>query len=94
MARETAKRQTFLQSNKEDWPQAFVVESIHLRPFYKDRRIRDRDNLSAACKPYFDGIADALRQDDSTWKPTGVSPDVDRKSPRLEIDLELEVYDG
>lgn len=31
------------------------------------KRNRDADNLIAACKPYFDGIADAIGVDDSRF---------------------------
>ena len=35
-----------------------------------DRRHRDRTNAEAACKAYFDGIADALGVNDRRFEPT------------------------
>lgn len=39
---------------------------IYITP--PDRRRRDLDNILAALKPSFDGIADALGIDDSKWE--------------------------
>jgi hypothetical protein len=56
--------------------------------FLPDARNRDDDNLAASCKAYRDGIADALRVDDSTLalaaQPT---MNLDRANPRVEITL-------
>ena len=53
--------------------------------FWKDKRRRDRDNASAMCKAYLDGIADAFKQDDSEWLFDGVRFDLDKENPRVEI---------
>jgi crossover junction endodeoxyribonuclease RusA len=40
-----------------------------------DRQARDRDNLIASMKAYQDGIADALKVDDSTFHPSYIFAD-------------------
>ena len=45
---------------------AIKVTCIFSPPLPK--RNRDADNLIAACKPYFDGIADAIGVDDSRFQ--------------------------
>lgn len=47
-------------------PEAVKVTCIFSPPPVK--RNRDADNLLAACKAYFDGIADAIGVDDSRFK--------------------------
>lgn len=42
-----------------------------------DRRARDLDNLQAACKSLFDGLADALGIDDKHFRPRSEFGDVD-----------------
>ena len=37
---------------------------------FPDKRARDSDNLNGMCKPYRDGIADALNISDSRFWPT------------------------
>lgn len=43
---------------------------VHLGFFFypPDRRRRDLDNMFAMCKPYIDGIADAIKIDDEHYK--------------------------
>lgn len=65
--------------------------SYHLHFFWPDNRRRDRDNATARCKAYLDGIADAIGQDDSEWSFDGVRTDVDKGRPRLEICFEVQV---
>jgi len=42
--------------------------ALHIDAFPPDRRRRDDDNMSARCKAYRDGIADALRVNDSRFR--------------------------
>lgn len=42
-----------------------------------DRRARDLDNLQAAAKPLFDGLADALGVNDRHFRPRSEFGDVD-----------------
>jgi crossover junction endodeoxyribonuclease RusA len=67
-------------------PPAFTSYSLTFH--YKENRNRDDDNAAASCKAYRDGIADALRIDDSTLRlakdPTLL---IDRQLPRLEITM-------
>jgi crossover junction endodeoxyribonuclease RusA len=45
------------------------VMLLRVTAYPKDRRRRDADNLLAALKSTFDGIADALKVDDSRFRP-------------------------
>ena len=47
-------------------------ESYRLEFTFKDNRRRDRDNATASMKSALDGIADAVKQDDSEWEFDGV----------------------
>ena len=61
------------------------IASYQLFFFWKDKRRHDRDNASASCKAYLDGIADALNQDDSTFEFNGVRFAIDKENPRVEV---------
>ncbi|KRB22945.1 hypothetical protein ASE05_16045 [Mesorhizobium sp. Root172] len=52
-----------------------------------DRRDRDRDNLLANCKAYFDGISDVLGVNDSKWDFTTRAGDI-VKHGAVRIELE------
>lgn len=69
-------------------PPAFTGYSLAF--LFRDARRRDDDNAAASCKAYRDGIADALRRDDSSL-PLLAPPSmmVDGADPRLEITLHL-----
>jgi hypothetical protein len=64
------------------------VSRYRLDFYFSVRRRRDDDNFAAACKAYRDGIADALRIDD-TDLVLCAAPEMhqDKASPRLEIHL-------
>lgn len=54
------------------------------------RRRRDDDNLSASCKAYRDGIADALGIDDHRLRLLATpSQHIDRQRPHLRITLHV-----
>lgn len=58
--------------------------------YWPDLRQRDDDNAAASCKAYRDGIADAIGVDDRTLKFHGPAKMLlDRKNPRLEVELFL-----
>ena len=58
--------------------------------FWPDKRKRDKDNASARCKNYLDGIADYVGQDDSEWEFNGVRfMEPDKLNPRVEIVFEV-----
>ena len=65
------------------------IESYMLYFFWKDRRRHDKDNATACCKAYLDGISDAIEQDDSEWDFNGVRFAVDKENPRLEVRVVL-----
>ena len=44
--------------------------TLHLTFCEPDKRHRDRMNVEASCKAYFDGIADALGVNDRRFVPT------------------------
>ena len=83
--REAARRETFKVLKELD--NGHVVTGYILRPAFKDLRVRDDDGFSSSCKAYRDGIADAFRQDDGTFKCLGYEPTVDRKDPHLMIEI-------
>jgi hypothetical protein len=71
-----------------------VYTTYSLAFHYKKNRNRDDDNAAASCKAYRDGIADALRIDDSTLRIDTLSANVDRQQPRLEIMLNASIGDA
>lgn len=86
LARRRAKLATIDQLAQPSAPdQPFY--SYTLAFFYSQNRNRDDDNAAASCKAYRDGIADALRIDDSTLHLRATTLAVDKKNPRLEITL-------
>ena len=63
---------------------------VAYRYFHKVRRDRDDDNYISALKPARDGIVQAgIVVDDSSehWRITGCEFGIDRKYPRVEIEL-------
>lgn len=67
------------------WPTA----SARVTVYAKTRQRRDRDNLLASCKAYFDGIADAgVLADDSGLVHQPLRIELDRANPRLVIEIE------
>jgi len=66
---------------ESDWSESKLVPTY----FHKDKRRRDRDNLSAMLKAAYDGIAEALGVDDYGFRPTMPEVDVDKDDPRVEI---------
>lgn len=53
-----------------------------------DRRRYDDDNLMARCKAYFDGIADAMRLDDSNFRHGAPRRGEVRKGGKVEVGIE------
>jgi len=70
--------------------EVWCLKSYSLRGYFKTSRHWDDDNLSASAKNVRDGIAETARQDDRTFKCTGVQTFTDRENPRLEVILEVE----
>jgi crossover junction endodeoxyribonuclease RusA len=67
---------------------------IDIRAFHATDRRRDRDNLIASCKPYFDGLADAgLIANDSGFTLGPVVFGVDKEEPRIELEVSWETRD-
>ena len=83
LARAMAKRETFRQVGIQKFA------SYRLLFFWKNKQRHDRDNASASCKAYLDGVADCCQQDDSEWGFDGVRFEIDRERPRLEIQFEV-----
>lgn len=61
MSQKLARDQVWRQGDPE-----CAVTITFVQP---DKRRRDRDNLLAACKPFLDGIADALGINDADFEP-------------------------
>lgn len=62
--------------------------TIQCRFYFRDKRRRDKDNLLASCKAYFDGLADAgLVRDDSQLSYLPVVVEVDKSNPRLVLEV-------
>lgn len=55
------------------------------------KRNRDADNLVAACKPYFDGIADAIGIDDSRFHHQAPVWGIPRKGGNVRIQIEVAI---
>ena len=70
-------------------PPAFTSYSLAFH--FPQERNRDDDNAAASCKAYRDGIADALRIDDSTLRFQSLTASIDLLKPRLEILLNASV---
>ena len=70
-------------------PPAFTSYSLAFH--FPQERTRDDDNAAASCKAYRDGIADALRIDDSTLRFQSLTASIDLLKPRLEILLNASV---
>ena len=67
---------------------------IDIRAFHTIKRRRDRDNLIASCKAYFDGLADAgLIANDSGFTLGPVVFGVDKEEPRIELEVSWETRD-
>lgn len=66
-------------------PPAYTYYSLAFH--FPQKRNRDDDNAAASCKAYRDGIADALRIDDSILRFDSLAANIDRERPRLEITL-------
>lgn len=91
VARDTARRETYLLMRDWDFPAGFVVTHLHYTAYWKGKGgKRDDVNLLASCKAYEDGIQDALRQDDSTWSLKQPTHCFDPDNPRLEIEIHIE----
>ena len=55
--------------------------------FYPPSKRGDRTNFPNRMKPYFDGIADALKVNDSRFLPSFEFHEPDRAYPRVEVTL-------
>ncbi len=55
--------------------------------FYPPDKRGDRINFPIRMKPYFDGIADALKVNDTRFLPIFEFYDPDRVHPRVEVEL-------
>jgi crossover junction endodeoxyribonuclease RusA len=67
---------------------------IDIRALHTIKRRRDRDNLIASCKAYFDGLADAgLIANDSGFTLGPVVFGVDKEEPRIELEVSWETRD-
>lgn len=53
-----------IRPNDPDIPSALKVTAVFFPP---DNRVRDEDNMLAACKAYFDGLSKFIGVDDSKW---------------------------
>lgn len=86
-ARKTAgwcAREAGLRPGDPDIPANMKVTVVFYPP---DAKVRDRDNLLANCKAYFDGIADALGVNDSGWDFTTQVGDIVKKGA-VRVELE------
>ena len=78
-----ARRLAALEAFDQVGPAMF--KGYRLDFYWPTKRRRDKDNATAMCKAYLDGVADALGQDDSEWDFDGVRFAIDKENPRLEI---------
>jgi crossover junction endodeoxyribonuclease RusA len=82
VAVEVAAVMSFYESVAPRWKTATVL----IRAYFKDARKRDKDNIMASCKAYFDGLADAgLIDNDSGLTHLPMVVAIDKKNPRIEM---------
>ena len=87
-ARLTAKYGTEAQAGFVRAGREMARATCEARFYFKQDRRRDRDNLLASLKAYFDGVADAglVRNDsDITYLPVVVA--IDKANPRVELHI-------
>ncbi|PAQ03707.1 endonuclease [Mesorhizobium mediterraneum] len=73
-----------IRPNDPDIPQALKVTAVFSPP---DNRVRDEDNMLAACKAYFDGISKLIGVDDSKWS-ISIRREVATRGGSVRIELE------
>lgn len=89
--RNNARRVAYLAMREWDYPAGFVVFQLDTVAYWKRDSVRRDDvNLLASCKPYEDGIQDALKQDDRTWSLGKPEHHIDPEDPRLEIIIHIQ----
>lgn len=73
-------------------PEGVLWKGYSIEPHYEDKRVRDDDNLTHACKSHLDGIFnDYLHVDDSKVRCLGVNPVHEKKiTPYMIIYLHYE----
>jgi len=81
--KKAARRMAGLEAFHQVGQQKF--NGYRLDFYWPNERRRDKDNATAMCKAYLDGVSDCTGQDDSEWDFDGVRFAVDRENPRLEI---------
>jgi len=86
-AKKNAKNTAFYMAVQQVLP-GMKFKSYRLHYFFKDKRNRDEDNFVAMAKATLDGIAKAVKQDDSEWSFKGVEFAIDKEKPRLEVVFE------
>ena len=66
--RQGARLEGFAKARAECGPKGLSGPiHVHMEFCPPDQRKRDTDNMFAACKAHRDGIADAIKVDDSKW---------------------------
>ena len=75
-----------LEAHGSCTPPKWKSATVLIRAYFKDKRKRDKDNIQASCKAYFDGLADAgLIDNDSGLTHLPMEVYVDKANPRLEL---------
>lgn len=71
--------------------EVWTVKKCTLHAYFKTKRHWDTNAVNSSFKHYEDGIADAVRQDDNTFRYGETERYTDTKNPRLEILIEIEI---
>lgn len=78
------------EAAKQIEAEVWIIKGYTLKGYFKTKRHWDQGNLLASFKGAEDGIADAAKQDDKTFKCFGIETFTDTKNPRLEVVMEIE----
>lgn len=87
----TAKQEAYwatYQAAPKGFAAAADAFAVTIRAEPKVGRVRDRDNLVASCKPFLDGIAQALGVNDSAFEAPSVQWGERHKTGRLIFEIE------
>lgn len=91
-----ANRSSHIAKHRQWARNATLAASLNVPPdgdiavkvrFFPPNNRGDRINYPIRLKPYFDGIADALKVSDSRFVPAFEFHDADRVYPRVEVEI-------
>lgn len=81
-------RQLAMLKAREHQNRLIGLHNVTYRFFVADNRRRDEVNMMQQCKPYIDGVVDAMIIEDDRWQLHRiclVSVEIDKENPRVEL---------